>query len=97
MPRMEDYPAPAKNNNPYISDVLGLVEFNDCLNSYKATAAFDDVLTLISADVSDIDNLFTNLGQTHAGIFAPASASHSNTIVDNESIDDFFSNSGQTR
>ena len=94
--RMEGYLASAKNNNPYIPDVPKLVGCNNCFNRYKATAAFDDVLTPISADVGDIDNFFTNLRQTRAAIFASASASHGNTIANNEGIDNFFSNSGQT-
>ena len=98
MQRMESYPAPAKNNNPYIPDVPGLVGFNVSLDRYKATAVFDDVLTPISADVGDIvDNLFTNPGQVHADILAPGSASHSHTIADDEGVDDLFTNSGQAR
>ena len=88
--RMEGYLASAKNNNLYIPDVPKLVGCNDFPDSYKAIAAFDNVLTPICADVDDIDNLFTNLGQIYAGIFASASASHCNIIADNEGIDNFF-------
>ena len=97
MPKIKGYPAPAKNNNPYILDVPELVGCNDCPDSYKATSVFDNVLTPINTDVDDIDNPFINPKQARAGIFAPASALHSNTIVDNKDIDNLFSNSGQAR